>query len=142
MKLKSFILATFFSVISFAANAQEQVDQNSEDQPVQQIDMRASAQINSLKLRTVMTFSQKLKNIKETAEYLLEPINYKLVLSPISGEQSKRILARPLIRAHSDGSLKTIEDALLQISGEDTILIVDHEHKLITFEFIEPRKSN
>lgn len=142
MKIKSLLLAVMLSVISFAVGAQEQTEPNNDEQPIQQIDIRASAQINSLKLRTVMTFSQKLKNIKETAEYLLEPINYKLVLSPISGEQSKRILARPLMRVHSDGSLKTIEDALLQISGEDTILIVDHEHKLITFEFIDPRKLN
>lgn len=140
MKIKSIFFAVILSVISFGASAQEQAEPPTDDQPMQQVNIRASAAINSLRLRTVMTFAERLKNIKETAEYLIEPINYKLVLSPISAEQTKRILARPLLRVYSDGSLKSIEDALLQIAGEDTILIVDHEHKLITFEFIDSKK--
>lgn len=140
MKIKSIFIAVMLSAMSFGVYAQEQAEQVIDEQPIQQVDVRASAAINSLRLRTVMTFAERLKNIKETAEYLIEPINYKLVLSPISSEQTKRILARPLLRVYSDGSLKTIEDALLQIAGEDTILIVDHEHKLVTFEFIDSKK--
>lgn len=140
MKIKSIFIAVMLSAMSFGVYAQEQSEPVIDEQPIQQVDVRASAAINSLRLRTVMTFAERLKNIKETAEYLIEPINYKLVLSPISSEQTKRILARPLLRVYSDGSLKTIEDALLQIAGEDTILIVDHEHKLVTFEFIDSKK--
>lgn len=100
----------------------------------QVVEVKASNKINSLHLRAVMTFPARLKNVSDTANYLLEPINYKVMQMPGDRKISK-ILSRPLLPIYNNGQMKTIEDALLDIAGDDTILVVDHEHKLITFEF-------
>lgn len=139
MKIKYLLVSTLFSLVSGFVFAQETPDNPSQedDAPVQQVTIKAAGSVNALRLKTAMTFPAKLKNVKETAEYILEPISYKLVLSPVSENDTKRILARPLLRIHADGTLKSIEDALLKISGDDTILVVDHEHKLVTLEYVD-----
>lgn len=139
MKIKYLLISTLFSLISGSAFAQEtqSIPDQENDAPMQQVTIKAAGSVNALRLKTAMTFPAKLKNVKETAEYILEPISYKLVLSPVSENDTKRILARPLLKIHADGTLKSIEDALLKISGDDTILVVDHEHKLVTLEYVD-----
>lgn len=123
------ILLICFAVLCNTAFAQIQ-------EPLQEVAIRPPAS-NKLKIRVIMKFPSFLRTIEETSLYLLAPINYKLVFSPYFPEQTRKILERRLLSTHNDGSLKTIEEALLQISGDDTIIVVDHDHKLITFEFIQ-----
>lgn len=126
-------LLLLLPIFAFAADEEEQ----QQEETVQQVSVKPRTTANPMRLRTVMSFPAKLKTVKDTTEYILEPINYKLVLSPDAENQTKRILSRPLLRLHADGTIKSIEDALLKISGEDTVLVVDHENKLITLEFID-----
>lgn len=91
-----------------------------------------------LRLKVVMKFPSNVKTIQHATQYLLETANYKLALSPTHAEETRAILSRPLLPQDRDGSLKAIEDALLQISGDDTVLIIDREHKMLTFEFHKP----
>jgi hypothetical protein len=138
MKKHSLFFALAAAIFSLPAMAQTQ-EAIPADEHIQVVDVKASANINTLRLKTVMNLPQNLRSVQDTSMYLLEPVSYKLVYSPLLPDHTKRILARPLIRAFSDGSLKTIEDALLTISGDDTILVVDHVNKLITFE-LAPQK--
>ncbi len=138
MKKHSLIFALVISIFCLPTIAQTQEPIPATEQ-IQIVDVKASANVNTLRLKTIMSFPANLRSVQDTSMYLLEPINYKLVYSPLLPDHTKRILARPLIRAFSDGSLKTIEDALLTISGDDTILVVDHVNKLITFE-LAPKK--
>lgn len=87
-----------------------------------------------MRLKVVMRFPANVKTIQQATQYMLETVNYKLTLSPLNTEESRQILSRPLLPQDGDGSLKSIEDGLLQISGEDTVLIIDRANKLISFE--------
>ena len=150
MKIPSLLIASLLSLTTTHVFAQvnqeapfEQTTQQASttaqaSEKIQQVSIRASSSVNAMRLKTVMSFPDRIKNVKETTEYLLEPIAYKLVLSPSAENDTKRILSRPLLRTNADGSLKSIEDALLQVSGDDTVLVVDHEHKLVTLEFVSP----
>lgn len=91
-----------------------------------------------LRLKVVMSFPPNVKTIQQATQYLLETANYKLALSPTHAEETRLILSRPLLPQDRDGSLKAIEDALLQISGDDTVLIIDRENKMLSFEFYKP----
>lgn len=92
-----------------------------------------------MRLKVVMRFPANVKTIQQATQYMLETANYKLTLSPLNAEESKQILSRPLLPQDSDGSLKSIEDGLLQISGEDTVLIIDRANKLISFELLKKK---
>ena len=150
MKIPSLLIASLLSLTTTHVFAQvnqeapfEQTTQQASttaqaSEEIQQVSIRASSSVNAMRLKTVMSFPDRIKNVKETTEYLLEPIAYKLVLSPSAENDTKRILSRPLLRTNADGSLKSIEDALLQVSGDDTVLVVDHEHQLVTLEFVSP----
>ena len=105
--------------------------------PMQLITVKAKAPFDNLRLRVIMRFPANVKNIQQATQYLLEATNYKLVLNPDSPDEARRILSRPLLAQDRDDSLKTIEDALLQIAGEDTVLVIDRSNRLISFEFME-----
>lgn len=98
------------------------------------VQIPATSKYDPMRLKVAMQFPPNVKTIQQASQYLLETVNYKLALNPLSPEESKRILARPLLAQDKDGSLRTIEDGLLLISGDDTVLIIDRAHKLISFE--------
>lgn len=105
------------------------------DPPVVKVSGRT---FDPLRLKVVMHFPPNVRTIQQATQYLLETANYKLALSPTNPEETRQILSRPLLPQDRDGSLKAIEDALLQISGDDTVLIIDREHKMLSFEFHKP----
>ena len=105
------------------------------DTPVVKVSGRT---FDPLRLKVVMHFPPNVRTIQQATQYLLETANYKLALSPTNPEETRQILSRPLLPQDRDGSLKAIEDALLQISGDDTVLIIDREHKMLSFEFHKP----
>jgi hypothetical protein len=105
--------------------------------PIQTVKIVGKQTYDSLRLRMVMNFPSNVKTVQQATQYMLETVNFKLILNPANPEQTKRILSRPLLPQDRDGSLKTIEDGLLQISGDDTLLVIDRKNKLITFELME-----
>jgi hypothetical protein len=104
------------------------------DAPIPTVEVVALPTYDPLRLKVVMQFPANVKTIQQATQYMLETVNYKLTLSPLNPEESKRILSRPLMPQDRDGKLRTIEDGLLLISGDDTVVIVDRIHKLISFE--------
>lgn len=109
------------------------------DEPTNPAVVKVSARsFDALRLKVVMQFPPNVKTIQHATQYLLETANYKLAISPTHPEETRLILSRPLLPQDRDGSLKAIEDALLQISGEDTVLIIDRENKMLSFELHKP----
>jgi hypothetical protein len=90
------------------------------------------AGFNRLRMRVVVNFPPDVTTVGESARYLLEPTDYKLATLP--DLHASQILTRPLAPQARSNMLQTIEDALLLLSGDDTRLLVDHEHKLVAFE--------
>ena len=107
-----------------------------QQRPIEQITVKGKKPFDNLRLRVVMRFPANVSNIQQATQYLLETTDYKLVLSPGAPDEARRILSRALLPQDRDDSLKTIEEALLQIAGEDTVLVIDRANKLISFEFL------
>lgn len=123
-----------------AENASDDDSFAMEPAPVQRVEIKAHSKYDPLRLKIVMRFPANVKTIQQATQYMLETVDYKLTLSPANPEETRMILSRPLLPQDKDGSLKTIEDGLLQISGDDTVLIIDRTNKLISFESDKNRK--
>lgn len=93
--------------------------------------------MDTLRLRVIMRFPANVGTIQQATQYLLETTDYKLVLNPNAVDDSRHILSRALLPQDRDESFKTVEAALLQIAGDDTVLVIDRANKLISFEFLE-----
>lgn len=113
-----------------------------DDQPakVAVVKIAGTKKYDPLRLKMVMRFPSNVKTIQQATQYMLETVDYKLTLSPLNPEETRKILSRPLLPQDRIGGLQTIEDGLLQISGDDTVLIIDRENKLISFE-LQSKKS-
>ena len=113
-----------------------------DDQPtkVAVVKIAGIKKYDPLRLKMVMRFPSNVKTIQQATQYMLETVDYKLTLSPLNPEETRKILSRPLLPQDRIGGLQTIEDGLLQISGDDTVLIIDRENKLISFE-LQSKKS-
>ncbi|WP_395398706.1 hypothetical protein ACHMW6_00135 (plasmid) [Pseudoduganella sp. UC29_106] len=107
-----------------------------EARSIPKVRIAARQPLDPLRLRVVMQFPPNVTTVQQAAQYLLETAQYKLVLSPANPNDTRRILTRPLLGQDKDGSLQTIEDALLIVGGDDTVLVIDRENRMITFEFI------
>lgn len=122
-----------------ASTAPEQDAVDDGGPAVVEVSARNLPKYDPLRLKVVMKFPPNVKTIQQASQYLLETANYKLTLNPANEEDSRIILSRPLLPQDRDGSIKTIEAGLLQISGDDTILVIDREHKMVSFEFMKTK---
>jgi hypothetical protein len=132
-KYATALLFVFISSIVFAQDNQDS------DRPVQKVKV-SGPKYDPLRLRITMNFPPNVKTVQQATQYILETINYKLVMSPTNPDETKEIISRKLMAQDNNGALRTIEDGLLTISGEDVVLVVDRVNKLVTFE--HPEKND
>jgi type IV pili sensor histidine kinase/response regulator len=97
----------------------------------------AAADFNPLRLQVRVTFPGEIATIQEAARYLVEPIGYELTTASPAPRESAAIAAAPLSPLAKNHRILSIEDALLLLIGEKNRLVVDHPHKLISFEPIK-----
>jgi hypothetical protein len=89
---------------------------------------------NHLKEMVVLSFPENLHTVKQAAEYFLAPAGYNLVISSSQSRATADILLRQVSSQIRNGQVTTIEKALLLAAGDDVNLVVDHEHKFVTYE--------
>lgn len=87
-----------------------------------------------LRRGVVMTFPPEVKTVLDASRYMLAPGGYRVTIPNSTQQQTSAILNRPVLSVHRNGALLPIDVALLTVAGDDTLLIVDHESKLVTFE--------
>lgn len=85
-----------------------------------------------LKVRTI--YPEGITTVGEAAKFLIEPVKYRLVTAYPAPDESAGIAAAKLSPLARSKKIMSIEKALLTIIGEENRLVVDHEHKLISFE--------
>ncbi len=88
---------------------------------------------NSLKSQTRLYLPAGIKTVAEAAQYFISPHNYKVMYRGNAPGEAYRISQQTLPATMPRGSVMTVENALLTLIGNDQILIVDTEHKLISF---------
>lgn len=123
MRLISKALAMAIAVIPLGALAQT-------DDVAQPIDPL------SIYVRT--TYPQNMRTVAEAAEYVLEPTGYHLTTSRIASRTAARLAAQPIPPIARLNRTMPIIDALQLLVGLDHWVIVDPQHKLVTFQEKSP----
>ncbi len=90
--------------------------------------------VDPLAYGTSMQFHAKINTVAAAADYILEPIGYKVVVPAASKAATLDILQRPLSPLAKDAGMVTIQQGLLLLIGPDSRLVIDREHKRVTFE--------
>ena len=93
------------------------------------------------KIQVRLHFPEEVISIGDAVYYLLEPCDYKLVVDGEAPKDSLEIGLEAIPAAAKRGQVLTLKNALLLVIGEDKRLVVDHQHKLISFERINPSKK-
>ena len=95
----------------------------------------AYAAFNPLHQQIRLSWPATITTVNEAATYLLVPTGYRVTLSPDERSETARILSRKIAPSAYEHRTMNVDDALLTIAGDDVVLYVDHEHKLISFAF-------
>jgi hypothetical protein len=90
---------------------------------------------NRFKLYVTTVLPPEAKNVGEAAYYLAFPTGYTLVTKSPAPKESEAIAKRAISPLFPRDRMMTIEDAILELIGSDARLVVDHEHKLFSFEW-------
>lgn len=120
-QLKQRVLCIVLIMASFTAFAQGKQD----------------VRYDPLRAQVRVLFGPHIKTVGQAASSLVEGIGYKLTTSYPAPEDSAAIVAMPLsalVRANSTYKVMSLEQALLWVAGEDYRLVVDHRHRLISYE--------
>ena len=91
---------------------------------------------NPFRVRVRASYPQGMKTVGQAANHLLETIDYRVIVgapAPLEAREISRMGIGPLART---GAIMPLEDALLLLVGDQNRVVVDHEHRLVTFEKI------
>jgi hypothetical protein len=126
-------LFAFLAFLPLALQAAEPATSNA--QPTSEMSAtQAASPSKMLRRGVVMTFPPEIKTVLDASRYMLAPGGYRVTIPNSTQQQTAAILNRPVLSVHRNGALLPIDVALLTVAGDDTLLIVDHESKLVTFE--------
>jgi len=81
---------------------------------------------------------QKIKTVKDAANYFLTPTGYTLVIPQNKPEETAKILGREPSYFKRSNRFVTVDQALLLVAGEDVDLVVDHDRKFVTYQYHQP----
>lgn len=97
----------------------------------------AQAEFNQLHLGTRLNLDHNITTVREAVNWLLRATDYRLTTAPPAPAEAEEIVSAPIspLTKIVDGVV-TVEKALLLVGGGETRLIVDHQHKLISFEYL------
>lgn len=96
----------------------------------------AAAYDNPFRVRVRASYPQGMKTVGEAASHLLETIDYRLILTPPAPPEAREISRAGIGPLARSGDVMPLEDALLLLVGERNRVVVDHVHRLVTFEEI------
>lgn len=84
-----------------------------------------------LEIHTRTLYPKEITSISGALNYLLEPINYKVSTELLP--DANEIISLPITPMARQVRTMAIYDAIQALIGEDNIIVVDHENKLISF---------
>ena len=96
----------------------------------------AFAYDNPFRIRVRASYPLGMRTVEQGANYLLDTIDYRLILHPPAPAEARRIAGMSIGPLARTGGIVPLEEALLLLVGENNQVVVDHEHKLVTFEQI------
>lgn len=88
-----------------------------------------------LKMGARATFPPDIRTVGQATRYLLEPTGYKLLLNDPAPYESEEIASQPISKNALSSKVYPVEDVILRLVGKDNRIIIDHENKLVSFEY-------
>jgi len=79
------------------------------------------------------TYPSEVKTVLQAAEYLTEHTGYRVVVRYPAPLDSLQIASQPVPPIAHLNRTMSVSDALLVLIGNDNSLVVDQEHKLLSF---------
>lgn len=90
-----------------------------------------ASDFDPLEIHTRTLYPKELKTVSQALQYLLEPIGYEVSTQYL--DNAKEIIALPITPMARQVKTMALYDAIQTLIGEDNIIVVDHENKLISF---------
>lgn len=94
--------------------------------------------IDPLSLYVRTTYPHNMTTVAEAAQYILEPTGYRLTTSRVASRTAARLAAQPIPPIARLNRTMPIIDALQLLIGLNHWVIVDTQHKLVTFQETAP----
>lgn len=91
------------------------------------------AEIDPLNVYMRTAYPPEAKTVSDAAEFLLEPTGYELKLDAPAPRDAQELASQPITPIARLHRTMTIIDALLVLVGTEHYLVIDREHKLISF---------
>jgi type IV pili sensor histidine kinase/response regulator len=85
-----------------------------------------------IKIRT--TVPEEINTVGVAAQYYADVIGYRLATAYPAPDESERIASEQISPLSLTNSVLPVEDAILALLDESYLLVIDHEHKLFSFE--------
>ena len=89
--------------------------------------------VDTLQVSARTLYPPDVTTVGEAATWLLEPLGYHIVTDYPAPKSAQVLLGKPIPTAAKMRRTMPVTHALQLLIGEDNSLIVDREHKLITF---------
>ena len=90
-----------------------------------------------LRLSIKTDLPENIKHIGTAAQYYVNTIGYRVKIDYPAPQDAYQIASEELNTLSLTSELKPIDEAILSLLGEKYVLIVDHEHKMISFDMKE-----
>jgi hypothetical protein len=97
----------------------------------------ALASNKDLRVNIRAKYPTELITVAQATNYLLEPVGYSFITRGDIAPDARDIGNRQIRATAESNNIIPLEDALLLLAGDDCRLIVDYEHKLVSFEKIK-----
>ena len=120
-----FIISVSFFVMTSRANTINNLEVNAVN------DSDVVTSIDPLSLSVRMIWHENIKNVGQAVQYILEPSGYRVTLSP---RDSEKIANKKLPAIAKVKRTIPIIDVIQILIVLDNTIIVDHKHKLVSFQ--------
>ena len=80
------------------------------------------------------TLPEDINRVGEAAQYYADAIGYRLTTAYCAPDESRKIAMEQISPLALTHSVLAVEDAILAVLDRSYLLIIDHEHKLFSFE--------
>ena len=89
---------------------------------------------NTLKVGVKTSYPPNVSTVGEAIMFVLAVTDYKLAIGSPASMSADEIATRPIPPEAMHESIMPVYQAILLLIGKDSRLVVDEQHKLITFE--------
>lgn len=94
---------------------------------------QALPDVDTLHVSARTIYPPELKTVGDAVDWLLEPLGYHVVVDYPAPSSAKTLLAKPIPTAAKMHRTMPVTHALQLLIGEGNSLVVDREHRLISF---------